>query len=402
MRHTLCAAVVAAIAAVSGCRYEQQAPSDPRVAMLRESGVAAARYTINYLDNLNGSRNRAAGISNSGLVAGFVNRPGNATRVAAFWDRDGSLDTLGTLGGPNSIVQWPGISNNGYVAGITEIAELDPLNEAWSCTAFLPSITGHKCVGFVWKDGVMTPLPTLGGYQGFATSVNSLGQVVGWAETPVYDPTCNAPQQLQFRAVLWDTRSGTKRELRPLPGDSTSAATGINNRGQAVGISGECDIAVGQLSAQHSVLWEKDTVIDIGDLGGDAWHTPMDIDDAGDVVGFSNPTGVIGITFSPHAFLWTRAGGIRDLGTLPGDANAQGLGVNSSLQVVGVSSGATNRAFLWENGVMQDLNTLVGPDFPDVLIVAQHINELGVIVGRAVLHGTTRQVPFVATPVSQD
>jgi len=125
----------------------------------------------------------------------------------------------------------------------------------------------------------------------------------------------------------------------------------------------------------------------------------MDIDNAGNVVGFSNPLGVIGIDFNPHAFLWTKSGGIRDLGTLAGDDNSQGLGVNSSLQVVGVSSGASNRAFLWENGVMQDLNALVGPGFPDLLIVAQHINEQGVIVGRAVLHGTSVQVPFVATPV---
>jgi probable HAF family extracellular repeat protein len=381
---------------VCGCRHDSGVSFDPRVA--RETiALSGARYAISYLPTLDGSRNRAAGISNSGLVAGFVNRPGNATRVAALW-RKASLDTLGTLGGPNSIVQWPGVSSNGYVVGITETAELDPLHEEWSCTAFLPSVTGHICRGFVWQDGVMTGLPTLGGYQGFATSVNNLGQAVGWAETPVHDPTCNAPQVLQFRAVLWDTRKGTTQELPPLPGDSTSAATGINNRGQVVGISGDCDIAVGQLSARHAVLWEKNTVIDIGDLGGDAWHTPMDIDDAGDVVGFSNPLGIIGIDFNPHAFLWTKSGGIRDLGTLPGDANSQGLGVNSSLQVVGVSSGAINRAFLWENGVMQDLNSLVGPNFPDLLIVAQHINEEGVIVGRAVLHGTTRQVPFVATP----
>jgi probable HAF family extracellular repeat protein len=394
MRH---ASYALLLVAAAGCSQDRSVSIDPRVSrgMLSSS---AARYTVSYLPTLGGSRNRAAGISNSGLVAGFVNRPGNATRVAAFW-RKGSLDTLGTLGGPNSIVQWPGVSNNGIVAGITETAGLDPLHEEWSCTAFLPSVTGHICVGFVWQDGRMKPLPTLGGNQGFATSVNSVGQVVGWAETPVFDPTCNLPQQLQFRAVLWDTRSGTMQQLRPLPGDSTSAATGINNRGQAVGISGECDIAVGQRSARHSVLWEKGAVIDIGNLGGDAWHTPMDIDDAGDVVGFSNPRGVVGIDFSPHAFLWTNDAGIRDLGTLPGDANSQGLGVNSSRQVVGVSSGASNRAFLWENGVMQDLNTLVGEGFPDLLIVAQHINEDGVIVGRAVLHGANVQVPFVATPV---
>ncbi len=397
MRHISFALLVAAS---WSCSHDQSAAFDPRVSRETIGTIATARYTVAYLPTLGGSRNRAAGISNSGLVAGFVNRPGNATRVAALWG-NGSLDTLGTLGGPNSIVQWPGISNNGIVAGITELADLDPLHEEWSCTAFLPSVTGHICRGFMWQDGVMTALPTLGGFQGFATSVNNAGQVVGWAETPVFDPTCNPPQKLQFRAVMWDTKNGTLKQLRPLPGDSTSAATGINDKGQAVGISGDCDIAVGQLSARHSVLWDKDAAINIGDLGGDAWHTPMDIDNAGDVVGFSNPRGVVGIDFNPHAFLWTKAGGIRDLRTLPGDDNSQGLGVNSSLQVVGVSSGAINRAFLWENGVMQDLNGLVGPNFPDRLIVAQHINEDGVIVGRAVLHGTNQQVPFVATPVSQ-
>ena len=394
MRHISCAVLVVAIC---GCSHDSGVSFDPRVS--RETLEPTARYTISYLSTLGGSRNRPSGISNSGWIAGFVNRPGNATRVAALW-RKGSLDTLGTLGGPNSIVQWPGISNNGLVAGIAETADPDLLNEQWSCTAFLPSVTGKICLGFFYENGVMTPLPTLGGYQGFASGVNNSGQVVGWAETPVHDPTCNAPQVLQFRAVLWEPRKGTTRELPPLPGDSTSAATAINDQGQVVGISGDCDIAVGQRSAQHSVLWENGTVIDIGDLGGDAWHTPMDINSAGDVVGFSNPLGVIGIDFAPHAFLWTRAGGVRDLGTLPGDAVSQAVGINASGQIVGVSSGAINRAFLYENGEMKNLNDLVGPDFPDLLIVAQHINDAGVIVGRAVRRGTTVQVPFVATPVS--
>ena len=53
------------------------------------------------------------------------------------------------------------------------------------------------------------------------------------------------------------------------------------------------------------------------------------------------------------------------------------------------------------NGAMKDLNGLVGPGFPDLLIVAQHINDAGVIVGRAVRRGTSIQVPFVATPVGE-
>jgi len=392
MRHISCAIL---IAAVCGCGTEPQGaqPLAPRRAQL----TSETRYDIAYLPTLNGTRNRPSGISNSGLVAGFVNRPGNATRVAALW-RSGSLDTLGTLGGPNSVVQWPGISNNGMIAGFAETAELDTLHEEWSCTAFLPSVTGFICRGFAWDAGVMTPMPTLGGNQGFATGVNSRGQVVGWAETRVVDPTCNTPQVLQFRAVLWEPKKGTVLELPPLRGDSTSAATAINSKGQVVGISGDCDIAVGQRSARHSVIWNDGVPTNIGDLGGEFWHTPMDINDNGDVVGFSNPPYVVGIDFNPLAFLWTKDGGISSLGKLVGDTSSQALGVNIWRRVVGVSSGEINRAFVWQDGAMMNLNTLVGPGFPDLLIVAQHINDAGVIVGRAILHGTSTQVPFVATP----
>src|SRR6266550_4981517 len=96
--------------ALCSCSHDRSLSLDPRVS--RGTLTAEARYTIAYLPALGGSRNRPSGISNSGLIAGFVNRPGNATRVAAFW-RGAALDTLGTLGGPNSILQWPGVSNNG-------------------------------------------------------------------------------------------------------------------------------------------------------------------------------------------------------------------------------------------------------------------------------------------------
>lgn len=398
MRHVSCAIL---IAAVWGCGSEPRTTA-PLDALLQPT-PANVRYTVEYLTTLGGRRNRPTGINNRGWLAGFVNRPDNATRVAALWHASSinTVDTLGTLGGPNSGVLWPGLNNEGMIAGIAETADLDPLHEEWSCTAFFPSVTGHICRGFFWQNGVMTRLPTLGGYQGFATGVNSRGQVVGWAETPVHDPTCNKPQVLQFRAVMWEPLTGTTRQLPPLAGDSTSAATAINERGQVVGISGECDIAVGEFSAQHSVLWDHGAVTNIGDLGGDAWHTPMDINDQGDIVGFSNPAYVVGADFNPLAFLWTREGGIRSLGHLPGDTSSQALGINGRRQVVGVSTSLVgNRAFLWQAGAMADLNDLVEPGFPDVLIVAQHINDAGVITGRAVPRGTSIQVPFVATPVA--
>lgn len=393
MRHVSLALLITT--AAWACGDEPQI-TEPQTHTLHSSGEVT--YEIALLPTLEGRLNRPSGINNRGWVAGFANLSDNLTRHAALW-RGGEIKDLGTLGGPNSNVQWPGINEAGTVVGIAELDQDDPLDEEWSCTAFFPSVTGKICRGFVWRDDQMSALEPLGGNQSFATSVNNRGQVVGWAETPVFDPTCTLPQRLQFRAVLWEPRKDRQRELPPFPGDSTSAATAINDRGMVVGISGECDVAVGRRSALRSVLWHHGRVIDIGDLGGDMWHTPMDINERGDVVGFSNPAGVVGITFAPHGFFWSKRDGIVDLGTLPGDAVSQAVGINNRRQVVGVSSGPSgNSAVLWENGVPRDLNGMKG-DFPHRLIVAQHINDRGVIVGRAVLTGTTTQVPFVATPV---
>jgi len=298
-------------------------------------------------------------------------------------------------------VVWPVKNNRGVIAGIAETAEIDPLGEAWSCSAFFPGEpTGHTCHGFVWESGEMRALPTLGGNNGFATGVNQPGQVVGWAENTVQDPTCNPPQVLQFRAVIWGPREGRIQQLSPLPGDTVTAATAINDRGQVVGISGICDNAVGRFSARHAVLWEHGTVTNLGNLGGVAWHTPMAVNHRGDVVGFSNLPGDQGGRFNAHAFLWTERDGITDLGTLPGDTISQAVAINGRRQIVGLSCGAPGcRAFLWEDRVMTDLNTLVAPGHAGHLVSAGDINDAGAITGEALDQETGERLAFVATPI---
>jgi probable HAF family extracellular repeat protein len=357
-------------------------------------------YRVTNLASLGGTASSGNSINNRSWIAGFSNLPGNRTRHATLWRGRSTVD-LGTLGGPNSSVAWPVKNTRGVIAGIAETAETDPLGEAWSCSAFFPGEpTGHTCLGFVWEAGRMRALPTLGGNNGFATGVNRHGQVVGWAENTVRDPTCNPPQVLQFRAVIWGPREGRIQELPPLPGDTATAATAINDRGQVVGISGICDNAVGRFSARHAVLWEKGTVRDIGNLGGGAWHTPMAINQRGDVVGFSNLPGDQGGRFNAHAFLWTERDGITDLGTLPGDTTSQALGINARRQVVGLSCGAKGcRAVLWEGNVRTDLNTLVAPGSAGQLVSAGDINDAGVITGEALDQRTDGSLSFVATPI---
>jgi len=116
------------------------------------------------------------------------------------------------------------------------------------------------------------------------------------------------------------------------------------------------------------------------------------------VVGFA---GAGGDADNPilHAFLWTRRDGIQDLGTLPGDVTSEAHGINERGQVVGVSCDAAGncRAFLWEDGVMTDLNTLVAPGYTGIITTAQDINAQGEITGRAFDPVTGERPAFLAT-----
>lgn len=369
-------------------------------------GSRTPQYRAFNLGNpLGGSSSSDNGVNDLGWSAGQANLAGDGSMHAAFWLLGWPLD-LGTLGGPNSAVLWPGLNNLGEVVGVSDTADTDPNGERWSCGAFFPaSHKGHTCVGFKWQVGRMTPLPTLGGNNGFATAVNDRGQIVGWAENSVHDPTCVPPQVLQFEAVIWGPGDNQIQQLTPYGSDPDSAATGINNRGQAVGISGICQNAVGNQSATHAVLWENGVPVNLGNLGGTAWHTPMAINNSGVVVGFSDLAGdQHGSNPNFHAFEWTRPGPMHDLGTLPGDSISEALGINSGDQIVGVSyaAGFSNpRAFIYQNGHMIDLNTLA-PNSPVYLQVGGDINDEGVIVGQgcrpADCAAATVFVSFIAVP----
>jgi len=296
-------------------------------------------------------------------------------------------------------VLWPVKNDNGIVTGVAETGDTDPRDEAWSCAAFFGVDTAHACVGFVWEHGEMRALPTFGGTHGFATGTNNRGRAVGWAELTETDPTCNQVDQfLGFHAAMWDTRRGDRiQDLPPLPGESASAATAINDSGQVVGISGDCANAVGGFTARHAVLWQNGTPTDIGNLGGEAWNTPMAINNDGMVVGFANSPDAVGDAFDYRPFVWTAGEGIRPLDVHPGDTRAQARAVNDEGLIVGLSRGPGGlRAVTWQCGVVSDLNDLAG-GYDGQLLIANDVNDEGVITGQAISAAGTN-VAFVATP----
>lgn len=386
----------------------------PKLALAQSSSDLSnpPHYLLQNLGTLGGVNSAGDSINDRGWVLGTSDPPGDTATRAALWI-DGHQFDLGTLGGPNSAVEWQVKNDNGIIAGISETADLDPLHENWSCSNFFPTQPPdqHICLGFVFRGTQRFPLPTLGGVNGYASGVNHSGEIVGWAETAVHDTTCQPPQVLQFEAALY-TPDGSIHELPPLPQDEDGAATDINDRGQVVGISGTCDNAVGAYTAKHSVLWEHGRPTRIPDFGGSGWNTPVQINDFGAVVGFANlPNDVVNgqLNFQPIAFIWSKDCGLQKIEPLPGDTNTIAYGINNRGQVVGQSFGGPegSRAFLWQDGKIYDLNGLVSSTPSLYLVYAESINNRGEITGEAcVLSGTVCAnisvgPAFLAVPNSQ-
>jgi probable HAF family extracellular repeat protein len=359
-------------------------------------GQGAVFYRVIDLGTLGGTVSTGNTINDLGWAMGASDESGDAVQLATLWTH-GRQIPLGTLGGPSSDVAWPVKNNFGLISGITENGVPDPLGETFSCPVFGFS-SGNSCVAFAWRDGKMSPLPGLGGNNSVGAGNNDLGQIVGWAENSVHDPTCvsgnGLTQVLQFEATVWEERGGSwqVRQLPPFPGDPDSSAVAINDLGQVAGISGTCDVAIGAYSAIHALLWQNGRPIDLGNLGGHGWNTPDAINNLGVVAGFANqPNDVVdgSLNFIPEAFVWTREFGMVGLGTLPGDAISEATDINIEGQIVGVSFADTSfdspRAFLYQNKMMRPLNSLMSPSDQAQFFISSTggINDFGQIAAQA-------------------
>jgi probable HAF family extracellular repeat protein len=236
----------------------------------------------------------------------------------------------------------------------------------------------------------MSALPTLGGNNGQASGINSSGQIAGFAQTTVTDSGC--PPYQTTSAVIWD--KGKVQALPTVGSDPDGVAFGINKQGQAVGYSGTCT------SANYAVLWENGTATPLQDLGSPG-ALAVAINDQGQIIGQGvNADGAV------LGALWQNPSTVTSLGLLPGDATSFAEGINNQGQVVGstqLSNGDWSHAFIWQNNVMTDLNTLFPASSNLYATMANSINEHGQISGMAtVLSGPNagKIHAFLATPVN--
>lgn len=307
-----------------------------------------------------------------------------------------SVLRLPTLGGTSS--QGFGINDNGWVVGQAAI----------SGDAALHAV--------VWINGVPMDLGAFTG-DSAATAVNNSNQIVGWADTA------------EFRrdAMLWDNGATTNLGS-DMNAVGNSVAWDINENGMVVGQG-----SLGPGFAKGFVWNGPGTGLAAGTIQGYMGGANYGVNNDGTVVGssffFGDPDdahlavpdghgGYSSNQISPNGFLFAQAravnssgvvvghsgspqGGpwnacifnldhdntVTSLGSLPEFETSEAFDINEAGVIVGTAFDddflLPNRAWVYMNGQMIDLNSLLDPQQTEweVLLSAEKINNNNDIVG---------------------
>lgn len=251
-------------------------------------------------------------------------------RRYAYMWRDGEVVDLGSLGGEWFEVR--DLNNSGQAVGWSETAQ------------------GYNHA-FLWQDGEMYDLEPWAEYYSYASAINEAGLVVGRHES---------------EAVKWE--DGRMTHVTTPRNRAFAEANGVNNLGQIVG-------SYSSGSGEHAFLSDGGVATDLGTLGG-CCSAALDINDRGQVVGWSEVA-----SGEQRPFLW-QDGQMAELPTTS-FTWATAVSINNSGQIAGRgwAHEADEYALLWNEGEL----TLLGPADSH----AEAINEFGQVVGSVSVSGSS-------------
>lgn len=253
-------------------------------------------------------------------------------------------------------------------------------------TSTWPGETANEAHAFILKDGVLSPLPTLAGFQNSgARSIDETGRIIGMNYTPPFGPTPSVMWESggvfnlqatyptlasaassnalgKIVGVCWVTQgpfrwgkacllvNGVTTFLDTTSQSGNSAAFAINDAGKVVGRTDP-----NRNGTDHATEWINGVATLLPPISPPGATEAVDVNAAGDVVGSS--TALVGQWRFVHATLW-RNGVPIDLGAVGGSIS-RATAINDRGHVVGVSRlpNQNERAFLWRRGRMLMLPT---------------------------------------------
>jgi probable HAF family extracellular repeat protein len=308
------------------------------------ASAAPARYVVTPAS---GKFDRAIGLNNAGTFA-VNNLDSNVPYRIGYLTDSQTQESVGTLGGNESVIA--GLNNNNEAVGDSTTAD-------GSRHAFLYS--AGRLHDLTAEHGIAT-----------ARAINDRGDIAGESALP----------GLHGRALVL---RGGKVDVFGLP-DSTVAD--INNTGDVVGTYFSSG------TGERIFRYSQGGLSDVGIPGSTASQ----------VAGINDAGAIAGTHFTPdgrsHAFLDV-AGSITDLAAPLASSTASGI--NNLGQVVGTVG---DRAFLYADGELIDLNDLVDPNAHVLLTSALAINDREQILARACdaegvfCYATVRLDPVPAVP----
>lgn len=282
----------------------------------------------------------------------------------AFLYSNGSVTNLDTLGSAFSVAY--GINDSGQVVG--------------------DRFTGLDTHAFTYLNGAMTDLGTLGGPESHARAINSLGHITGNSVTTGGGD----------HAFLYS--SGIMTDLNTL-GGSHSFGWGLNTADQVVGQS----YTTGYPTAPAFVYSSGSMLQLPNPLFGDQ-ATAIGINESGEIVGYALNTA----NGQHRGFLYS-GGIVTALGTL-GGSTSDAYGINASGDIVGSSQiaigSSLQHGFLYADGTMYDLNDLIpdGTGISDIVVpfTSSHpINDLGQIAAIGTVGGERHALLLTPTAVPE-